>query len=82
MQALLTATRRLLLRLQPIGGAPPADRGIDARDIALPVAAALLMIVTVAESFVRHATAGDPAWPNATPLVLYVIAVASARGAS
>jgi hypothetical protein len=82
MQALLTAMRRLLRWLQPIGGAPIAEGGIDARDIAIPVAATLLVIVTMAESFVKNVVPADPSWANATPLELYVIAVASALGAS
>jgi hypothetical protein len=79
MHNLLAATRRALETIRP-----PAALGgrLGNLELGLMVGAWLLVTVSAAALFVRSITDVDPAWPNASPIMLYLIEVGRALGAS
>jgi len=80
MQSLLVATWRLLQAIRLPGGG--AVDGKPARlDVALIVATGLLVLAGAPALFVRWSPTADPTWPDASPLVRYLIAVGQALGA-
>jgi hypothetical protein len=79
MHNLLAATRRVLETIRP--PAAPGGR-LANRELALIVGAGLLVTVSAAALFVRGITDIDPAWPDASPIMLYLIEVGRALGAS
>ena len=82
MQGLLAAIRRCLLAIRPPGRGAATGDPLAGRDIALIVASGLLVMTSAPALFLQHITAIDPAWPGASPLMLYLIAVGRALGTS
>jgi len=78
MQELLAATRRVLQTIRP-----PADHGgrLANRELALIVGTGLLITASAAALFVRCITENDPTWPDASPIMLYLISIGQALGA-
>jgi hypothetical protein len=81
VQSLLAATRRVLETIRPLGGSAAPGGRLGDRDLVLIGATGLLVLVSAPALFVRCVTAIDPAWPDASPVMLYVIEVGRALGA-
>jgi len=80
MRRIRDATGRIVAALRPAGSAPPVGERLAAREVAVLIASGLLALVSASQHFIEHVAIGDPTWPGASPLVLYIIAAGRALG--
>jgi hypothetical protein len=80
MRHFFVAIRHFLRTVRPAGSAAAGGR-LANRDLALLAASGLLVMATAPALFLHGLATADPAWPGASPLVLYVIEVGRALGA-
>jgi len=80
MQHFFVAIWRFLQTIRPAGNAAASVGRLADGELALVAATGLLVMATAPAMFLHGLATADPAWPDASPLMLYVIEVGRALG--